>query len=148
LRLLYLFVPTLLLLLSCQELPEKYRGEEGKKLLEKYRNQFVAGTVVVDERLREKIPKERHFLIIAVKTKDNPMPVAVLRVTDPKFPFKFKITGKNKISQDRFIEGELILTARISRSPGAQAQAGDLIGTAETKAGSKGVLIRISDEVR
>ncbi len=139
---------TVLVILSCQELPEKYRGEEGKKLLEKYRNQFVYGTVVVDDPLLDKIPKERHFLIIAVKKKDNPMPVAVLRVTNPKFPFKFKITGKNKISPDRFIEGELILTARISRSPGAQAQTGDLIGSAEARAGDRGVLIKITDEVQ
>ena len=146
-RLLTLFV-SFLVILSCQELPEKYKGEEGKKLLEKYRNQFVAGTVVVDESLKGKVPKERHFLIIAVKKKDNPMPVAVLRVTNPKFPFKFKITGKNKISQDRFIEGELILTARISRSPGAQAQVGDLLGTANVKAGEIGVLVKINEEVR
>ncbi len=139
---------TVLVILSCQELPEKYRGEEGKKLLEKYRNQFVYGTVVVDDPLLDKIPKERHFLIIAVKKKDNPMPVAVLRVTNPKFPFKFKITGKNKISPDRFIEGELILTARISRSPGAQAQTGDLIGSSEARAGDRGVLIKITDEVQ
>ena len=146
-RLLTLFV-SILVIISCQELPEKYRGEEGKKLLQKYRNQFVYGTVVVDKSLLDKIPKERYFLIIAVKKKDNPMPVAVLRVTNPKFPFKFKITGKNKLSQDRFIEGELILTARISRSPGAQAQTGDLIGSVEAKAGDREVLVRITDEVR
>ncbi len=146
-RLVFLLT-VLLATISCQELPEKYRGEEGKKLLERYRTQFVAGRVVVDESLQEKIPKERHFLIIAVKKKDNPMPVAVLRVTDPKFPFKFKITGKNKISPDRFIEGELILTARISRSPGAQAQTGDLIGSTEARAGDRGVLIKITDEVQ
>jgi len=132
---------------SCQELPKKYRGEEGKKLLEKYRYQFVEGVVEIDPSLKDQIPEEKHFLIIAVKDKENPMPIAVLRVSDPEFPYKFKITGKDKLREDRFIEGELILTARVSRSQGAEAQKGDLVGSAEARAGQRGVLIKITDKV-
>jgi len=134
-------------LFSCQELPKEYRGEEGKKKLEKYRNQFVEGVVVVDEKLKDKLPQGDYFLIIAVRNLKEPMPIAVLRVKNPKFPYRFKITGKHKLRTDRMIEGDLILNARISKSPMAEAQKGDLVGSAQAKAGQRGVKIVISTEV-
>ena len=137
-----------LAILSCQELPKEYRGEEGRKKLERYRYQFVKGVVDVAEDLKAKVPKEDHFLIISVRSLDDPMPVAVLRVKNPEFPFKFKITGRNKIREDRMIEGDMILTARISRSPGAESQPGDLVGVVQVRAGQKGVKVLIDSEVR
>ncbi len=137
----------LVLIVACQELPKEYRGEEGKKKLEKYRKQFVAGVVEVKEELKDKIPEKDYFLIIAVRKSDSPAPVAVLRVKNPEFPYKFKITGKHKIRQDRMIEGDLLLTARISKSPMAEMQKGDLIGSATAVAGQKDVKIIIDTEV-
>ena len=133
--------------LACQELPKEYRGEEGKKKLEKYKNQFVEGVVIVDEKLKNKIPKGDYFLIIAVRNLKEPMPIAVLRVKNPEFPYRFRITGKHKIRTDRMIEGDLILNARISKSPMAEAQKGDLVGSAEAKAGQRGIKIIIGTEV-
>lgn len=135
------------LLGACQDLPKEYRGEEGKKKLEKYRKQFVEGVVEVKEELKTKIPKEDFFLIIAVRRVNDSGPVAVLRVKNPEFPYKFRITGKHKIRQDRMIEGDLIITARISRSPMAEAQKGDLVGSSQAKAGEKGVKIIIEGEI-
>ncbi len=135
------------LIVSCQDLPKEYRGEEGKKKLERYRNQFVEGVVLLDEKLRDKLPKGDFFLIIAVKSPEDPQPIAVLRVRNPEFPYRFKITGKHKIRQDKLIEGELIVSARVSRSPMAEVQKGDLVGSASAKAGDRGVKILLSTEV-
>jgi len=137
----------MLLAVSCQDLPKEYQGEEGRKKLERYRNQFVKGVVVVDEKVRDKIPKESFFLIISVKNLKEPQPIAVLRVRNPEFPFHFKVTGKNKIRTDRFIEGELIVSARISKSPMAEAQKGDLVGSTNARAGDRNVKIIIDTEV-
>jgi len=138
----------ILLVLGCQELPKEYRGEEGRKKLERYRYQFVKGVVEVSDELKDRIPEKPYFLIISLRDLENPMPVAVLRVRNPDFPFKFKITGRHKLRADRMIEGDLILTARISKSPGADSQPGDLVGVVQVRAGQKGVRVVIDSEVR
>ena len=135
------------MLLACQDLPKEYRGEEGQKKLEKYRKQFVEGVVLLDEKLKDKLPKGNYFLIIAVKNPEDPQPIAVLRVKNPKFPYRFRITGKHKIRQDKLIEGDLILSARVSKSPMAEVQRGDIVGSASAKAGERGVKIVLSTEV-
>ncbi len=135
-------------LLACQDLPKEYRGEEGRKKLERYRYQFVKGVVYVSDDLKERIPQEPFFLIISLRDLENPVPIAVLRVRNPKFPYKFKITGRHKLDPDRFIEGDMILTARISKSPGADSQPGDLVGVVQVRAGQKGVKVLIDSEVR
>ncbi len=127
--------------LSCQKVPE---GID----LQRYKNQFVEGKVVVKEELKKFIPKGDFYLIVAVLKEDSPMPVAVLRVKNPKFPYPFRITGKNKITQDRFIEGRIILKARISKSRGAQTKEGDLIGVLTTRAGTRDNLILIDTLVK
>jgi hypothetical protein len=136
------------LLISCQELPEEYRGEEGRKRLEKYRYQFVKGVVEVREDLKNRIPDKPFFLIISLRDLENPVPIAVLRVKNPKFPYKFKITGRHKLREDRMIEGEMILTARISKNPRAESNPGDLVGVVPVRAGQKGVRVIIDSEVR
>ncbi len=134
-------------LFSCQELPKEFQGEEGKKKLERLRNQFVKGEVVVSENLKAKLPDKPFFLIIAVKKPDNPQPLAVLRVKNPEFPYRFTVSGKHKIDFRRIIEGELIITARVSKNSGANVSGGDLMGSANAKAGDKDVKIEISIEV-
>lgn len=115
--------------------------------LEKYRNQFIEGQVILDEKLRDKAPKGNSFLIISVRDLENPMPIAVLRVKNPKFPYNFKITGKHKLSHERIMEGDVIITARLSGEDSAEIKRGDLIGSTQTKVGTRNVKIIIKDEV-
>lgn len=136
------------LILSCQELPKEYRGEEGKKKMEKYGKQFVYGVVRLDEEVKDKVPDGDYFLILALRNPQEPQPIAVLRVKNPKFPYSFKITSKNKIREDKLIEGEVLLSARISRSPMAEVQKGDLVGAVLTRAGEREVEVLISQEVK
>ncbi len=136
-----------LLMVSCQELPKEFQGEEGKKKLELLKKQFVKGEVHISESLKSKLPDKPFFLIIAVKKPDNPQPIAVLRVKNPEFPYRFTVSGKHKIDSRRIMEGELIVTARISRSAGASVSGGDLMGSTQAKAGSRDVKIEISIQV-
>lgn len=112
--------------------------------LEKYRRQFIEGHAVLEEGLRT---KGKSFLIISVRNLENPMPLAVLRVKDPSFPYRFKITGRHKLSHERIMEGDVIITARLSSSNTAEPQKGDLIGSINAKVGTKNIKIIINSEV-
>ncbi|MDW8066487.1 MAG: hypothetical protein RMI50_02275 [Aquificaceae bacterium] len=134
------FLFAFFLLFSCQPLPKDIP-------LEKYRRQYVEGQVFIDESLKSKVPKGQSFLIISVRSPDNPMPLAVLRVKNPKFPYSFRITGKHKLSHERVMEGDVILTARLSTSDTAEAKKGDLMGSSFVKVGTKGLKVVINTEV-
>lgn len=131
---------TLLLLVSCQPLPKEVP-------LEKYRKQFIEGQVLIDDRLKDKVPKGESFIIISVRDLESPMPIAVLRAKNPKFPYRFKIKGKHKLSHERLMEGEVIITARLSRSEGAEPQKGDLMGSTNARVGTRDLKIIINSEV-
>jgi hypothetical protein len=126
---------------SCQPVPKDVP-------IEKYRNQFIKGTVDLSPELKSKMPKGDYFLIISVRDLQNPMPIAVLRVKNPEMPYAFRITGKNKLDNNRIMEGDVIITARISKSPMAEVQKGDLVGTMQTKVGTQNNRILINTEVR
>ncbi|GAB6066085.1 hypothetical protein JCM9492_11770 [Aquifex pyrophilus] len=140
-----LFLFLVLFLSSCQDIPSKYKTPEGKKILEKYKKQYVKGVVLIDQKLRNKIPEGDKFLIISVRKPDQARPIAVLRVKNPEFPYRFKITGKHKINPEEFIEGDLILMARLSKEATAGFKKGDLYGVAQAKAGEENVKIVIKD---
>ena len=135
------FLILIFLIFSCQPLPKDVP-------LEKYRNQFIEGQVLFDDSLKGKVPKGDYFLIISVRDLENPMPIAVLRVKKPKFPYHFKITGRRKLNHDRIMEGQVLLTARISVSDKAEIQKGDLMGSTNALVGTRGVKIIINTEVK
>lgn len=126
---------------SCQPLPKDVP-------LEKYKKQFIEGVVYVDNSLKDKVPSKPYFLILSVRDLENPMPIAVLSVKNPELPYRFKITGKHKLTHERIMEGQVIITARISKSNQAEVQKGDLIGSVSTTVGSSNVKILINQEVR
>lgn len=128
------------LFFSCQPLPKDVP-------LEKYRSQFIEGQVLLEDSLKDKLPKGDRFLIISVRNLEEPMPIAVLRVKNPNFPYKFKVTGKHKLRHDKIMEGDVIITARISSKQTAEPQKGDLVGFAQARVGMKGVKILIDREV-
>ncbi len=115
--------------------------------LEKYRSQFIEGQVLLEDSLKNKLPKGNRFLIISVRNLEDPMPIAVLRVKNPSFPYRFKIRGKHKLRHDKIMEGDVIITARISSTQIAEAKKGDLIGSTQARVGTKGIKILINTEV-
>ena len=133
-----------LIILSCQDIPREYNTPEGRKILDKYKKQYVKGIVDIAPELKGKIPKGDGFLIISIRKLESPRPTAVLREKNPKFPYKFKITGKHKIAEGELIEGELLIMARLSKDPTAGFKDGDLYGVANAKAGDENVKIVIN----
>lgn len=136
-------VPSVVLLaffLSCQPVPKEVP-------LEKYRRQHIEGQVFIEEGLKARAPKGQSFLLISVRNPEESAPLAVLKVKNPEFPYRFKITGKHKLDHQRLMEGEVLLTARLSSSDAPQAQKGDLIGFTTAKVGSKGIRIVLNQEV-
>ncbi len=115
--------------------------------LEKYRSQFIEGQVLLEDSLKNKLPKGDRFLIISVRNLEDPMPIAVLRVKNPSFPYRFKIRGKHKLRHDKIMEGDVIITARISSTQTAEAKKGDLIGFTQARVGTKDIKILINTEV-
>lgn len=63
-------------------------------------------------------------LFISAKTNGIPMPAAVLRITEPKFPLKFSISGKNAMAPGTPFEGPFTITARYSPSGDAMDKSG------------------------
>jgi hypothetical protein len=68
-------------------------------------------------------------LFVFAKKPGMPMPVAVLRVTEPKMPLKFSITEKNVLTPGTPFDGPFTITARYSPS-----------GDAMDKSGSEGTI--------
>ena len=101
------FLILIFLIFSCQPLPKDVP-------LEKYRNQFIEGQVLFDDSLKGKVPKGDYFLIISVRDLENPMPIAVLRVKKPKFPYHFKITGRHKLNHYRITESRCMSITAIN----------------------------------
>ena len=135
-----LLLSFIILIIGCQPLPPGVN-------IEQYKNQFVEGVVVIDEKLKDKVPKGKKYLIISLSDTTVPMPIAVLNVEDPTFPYKFRIDEKHKIDQSRFIAGMLILKARLSKSPFAEAEKGDLVGQVNVVAGTKGVRVVLNEVI-
>ncbi len=127
-------------IIGCQPLPPGIS-------IEQYKNQFVEGVVIIDEKLKNKIPKGKKYLIISLSDTTMPMPIAVMNVEDPTFPYKFKISEKHKIDQSRFIAGMLILKARLSKSPFAEPEKGDLVGQINVVAGTKDAQVVLSEVI-
>ncbi|MDW8032246.1 MAG: hypothetical protein RMH93_01715 [Aquificaceae bacterium] len=135
---------TLILLLSfflsCQPLPKEVP-------LEKYRQQYIEGWVFLKEELKAKAPRAQNLLIISVRSLEEPMPLAVLKVKNPELPYHFRISGKHKLSHERLLEGDVILTARLTTSDTPEAQKGDLIGSTPARVGTRGLRVIIDREV-
>jgi hypothetical protein len=64
------------------------------------------------------------ILFIFAKKAGNPMPAAVLRISDPKLPLKFSIGEKNAMSPGTPFDGPFTITARYSPSGDAMDKSG------------------------
>jgi hypothetical protein len=63
-------------------------------------------------------------LFIFAKKPGTPMPVAVLRIPDPKFPLHFALSEKNAMAPGTPFEGTLTVTARYSPTGDAMDKSG------------------------
>lgn len=63
-------------------------------------------------------------LYVFAKRPGVPMPVAVLRVPEPKLPYKFSVSEKNILTPGTPFDGPFIITARFSPSGDAMDKSG------------------------
>lgn len=68
--------------------------------------------------------KSGGILFIFAKKAGNPMPAAVLRIPDPKLPYKFTISEKNAMAPGTPFDGPFTITARYSPSGDAMDKSG------------------------
>ena len=63
-------------------------------------------------------------LFVMAKEPGKAMPVAVVRVVEPKFPFKFSLTSKNAMVAGTAFTGSYLITARYSPTGDAMDKSG------------------------
>jgi len=104
----------------------------------------IAGTVRVAERVRDVVPPGA-VLFIIVRAGPGP-PLAVKRISTPRFPFDFAIGPEDRMGQGAPFEGPLEVTALLDADGSVSSRTpGDLRGTAATSVepGARGVEIVI-----
>lgn len=83
-------------------------------------------------------------LFVMAKEPGKPMPVAVLRVVEPKFPYKFTLSEKNTMMPGTPFTGSFLITARYSPTGDAMDKTGPEGTEAKPVAvGSKNVKIEM-----
>ncbi len=63
-------------------------------------------------------------LFIIAKKPDTPMPAAVVRVAEPKLPYKFSISGKHAMAPGTPFDGPFLIVARYSPTGDAMDKSG------------------------
>jgi cytochrome c-type biogenesis protein CcmH len=110
-------------------------------------NAMVAGTVTVASALKSRLAPTDTVFIVAKPTDGMGAPLAVKRFTVADLPIKFTLTDQDAMVPDRRLSrfGEVLVTARISKSGDAIAKPGDPASAPLTvKVGSNNLRIEIA----
>ena len=110
-------------------------------------NATVAGTVTVASTLKSRLAPTDTVFIVAKPTDGKGAPLAVKRFTVADLPIKFTLTDQDAMVPDRQLSrfGEVLLSARISKSGDAIAKPGDPASAPLTvKVGSRDLRIEIA----
>ncbi len=100
----------------------------------------VSGTITIAEKLQNKLPPEAVlFIIVRPQGSTNNMPLAVQRLEDPKFPFKYSIGQPDVMLPDAVFEGPVAITARLDSDGNAKFSPGDVEGTRTGSSGDEKV---------
>lgn len=100
-----------------------------------------------------KIPSETYTIFISARSLGGGPPLAVLKLSPRKIPFRFALTQANVMMQGSKLEGFVELTVRISQPQEDGSfnpltrQKGDLFGTKQVKVGAKNIELEISDSI-
>lgn len=100
----------------------------------------VSGEVTLKKGLEKSLSSEAVLFVFAKKAGvaagNGAMPIAVLRVPQPKFPYKFNLTAANVMAPGTPFEGPFSLYARLSPSGDAMDKSGP---QGESLGGKKGI---------
>lgn len=95
----------------------------------------VSGVVSVSPNLIREIKPSSTVFIFAKAVNGRPMPLAIIRTTVEKLPFKYHLDDSNAMDPNYKLSGvdEVEVIARISRSGDAEPMKGDLTGKSRVK---------------
>ena len=106
----------------------------------------VTGTVTISPELASKVAITDTLFVYARAESGSRMPLAILRVPAKELPKRFSLDDSMAMAPTAKISSAqaVIIEARVSKSGGAAAQAGDLVGTsAAVKPGAQGLKVVI-----
>lgn len=109
----------------------------------------ITGNITVDSSMKyKKGDDDVLFVIVRKPGHDSVMPLAVLKISDPKFPQSFEVGPRDLIYEDSEFTGPFVIRAKLSRSGDATTQPGDLLGpeARKVKNGAKDLSL-VLDEV-
>jgi hypothetical protein len=107
----------------------------------------LTGEILLAPELEERVPEGAVLFLIARIPGSGP-PVAVKRISAPKFPLAFELGPADRMPHDLPFEGPFRLTARVDADGNAETRGdGDLRGTAQGthEPGATGVTILIDE---
>lgn len=108
----------------------------------------VSGTVTVSPKLTAKVAPQYTVFIVA-KGPDGGPPLAVQRFKAADLPVQFKLDDSSAVMPGRTISqvAEVVLSAKVSRSGQAEAQAGDIYGAPrKVKVGAGNLQLELDQE--
>lgn len=108
----------------------------------------VSGTVTVSPKLTAKVAPQDTVFIVA-KGPDGGPPLAVQRFKAADLPVQFKLDDSSAVMPGRTISqvAEVVLSAKVSRSGQAEAQAGDIYGAPlKAKVGAGNLKLELDQE--
>lgn len=101
-----------------------------------------------------KIPGQNYMIFVSARSLGGGPPLAAVRLSPRKIPFRFTLSQANAMMQGTELEGFVELTVRISQpqedgtfNP-LTRQKGDLFGTKQVRVGAKNVEIEITESVK
>lgn len=109
----------------------------------------VSGTVTVSPKLTAKVAPQDTVFIVAKGPDGNGAPLAVQRFKAADLPVQFKLDDSSAVMPGRTISQvtEVVVSARVSRSGLAEAQAGDIYGAPrKVKVGAGNLQLELDQE--
>lgn len=110
----------------------------------------ISGVVTLSPALLGKVQPEDTLFVFARAVNGPPMPLAVIRKQVKDLPLRFRLDDSQAVWPQAKVSGfgQVVVTARISKSGEGQAQPGDLQGhSATVAAGVSGLQIEIASVV-
>ena len=104
----------------------------------------ITGTILLSKGIT--FPKGAVIFIAARPVKGGP-PMAVKKISDPKFPLSFSL-GQESAMMGGAFAGDVELTVRASQAGDPMSRTpGDLFGTLKTKVGAAGTKIKLDHKI-
>ena len=108
-------------------------------------NLAFAGSISGEVTIKGEVPKGVLFIFAKKFGGKMPMPLAVKKINNPKFPLQFELSDKDAMMKQIPFKGPFVITARLSPSGSAMDKSGVETSTTEKiKLGQKDIKLILS----